>query len=192
MSQRRSGATTYELQDRMGSSVRQTDASRSSTGARAYDAFGMPLSTTGAPQGPFGFAGARGYQGDGDSGLKLLGHRYYDPSTGRFLTRDPIGDGRNWYAYCDGNPLRGVDPDGRQAETIGWGLLIGDPEPVGKIIGGTILVTIGIITVIAVVNAHRRKKQSTGKSGKGRHEKGTSRQKQDQKRTEKGDKRRPY
>ena len=112
VSQRRSGATTYELQDRMGSSVRQTDASRSSTGARAYDAYGVQIGTDRTPVGPFGFAGAHGYQGDGDSGLKLLGHRYYDPSTGRFLTRDPIKDGRNWYAYCGGNPLEGVDPSG--------------------------------------------------------------------------------
>ena len=117
VSQRRAGATTYELQDRMGSSVRQTDASRASTGARAYDAYGVQVGTDGTPVGPFGFAGAHGYQGDGDSGLKLLGHRYYDPSTGRFLTRDPIGDGRNWYGYGGGrnNPLSGVDPEG-----LGW------------------------------------------------------------------------
>jgi RHS repeat-associated protein len=61
---------------------------------------------------PFGFAGNWGYQEDADSGLKLLGHRYYDSSTGRFLTRDPINDGRNWYANCDNNPLKAVDPTG--------------------------------------------------------------------------------
>jgi hypothetical protein len=44
----------------------------------------------------------------------LLGHRYYDPSTGRFLTRDPIKDGRNWYSYGGGlvAPTHGADPDG--------------------------------------------------------------------------------
>ena len=31
-----------------------------------------------ARAGPFGFAGGYGYQEDADSGLKLLGHRYYD------------------------------------------------------------------------------------------------------------------
>ena len=30
-----------------------------------------------------------------DDGDKPLGHRYDEPSTGRFLTRDPIKDGRN-------------------------------------------------------------------------------------------------
>jgi len=53
-----------------------------------------------------------GYQEDADFGLKLLGHRYYDPSTGRFLTRDPIKDGRNWYGYCDNNPNNWIDPSG--------------------------------------------------------------------------------
>ena len=26
---------------------------------------------------------------------------YYDPSTGRFISEDPIRDGLNWYVYCE-------------------------------------------------------------------------------------------
>lgn len=76
-----------------------------------------------------------GYQSDSDTGLQLLGHRYYDPSTGRFLTRDPIGDGRNWYVYCDNNPTSGVDPDG-----LIWGkLFLEGLKWVGrKIFGGAV------------------------------------------------------
>lgn len=48
----------------------------------------------------------------------LLGHRYMDPSTGRFLTRDPVKDGRNWYGYCANNPLACADPDGLLPEWI--------------------------------------------------------------------------
>ena len=62
--------------------------------------------------GQFGYAGSWGYQEDKDSGLKLLGHRYYDPSTGRFLTRDPVKDGKNWYGYCENGPTVEVDPAG--------------------------------------------------------------------------------
>ena len=112
VSQRRSGATTYDLHDQLGTASKQTNASASTTATRTYDAFGMLLASTGTPQGPFGFAATGGYQEDGDSGLKLLGHRYFDPSTGRFLTRDPIKDGRNWYAYCDNNPIKRMDPTG--------------------------------------------------------------------------------
>lgn len=42
----------------------------------------------------------------------LLGHRYYDPTIGRFLSRDPAGAGENWYAYCDNDPINGSDPLG--------------------------------------------------------------------------------
>jgi uncharacterized protein RhaS with RHS repeats len=47
-----------------------------------------------------------------------IGYRWYDPSTGRFLQRDPIGidGGLNVYAYCDGDPVSVVDPDG-----MDWG-----------------------------------------------------------------------
>ena len=59
-----------------------------------------------------GFASGHGYQEDVESGYKLLGHRYYDPESGRFLSRDPIHDGRNWYAYAENNPIQIVDPNG--------------------------------------------------------------------------------
>lgn len=42
---------------------------------------------------PVGFGGQYGYYTDRETGLVLMGHRYYDPGTGRFLTRDPIGYG---------------------------------------------------------------------------------------------------
>jgi hypothetical protein len=44
----------------------------------------------------------------------LQGHRYYDPSTGTWLTRDPIGyaGGINLYAFCGNNPVNFADPWG--------------------------------------------------------------------------------
>jgi RHS repeat-associated protein len=39
---------------------------------------------------PYGYKGQWGYYTDGETGLLLLTHRYCDPATGRFLTRDPI------------------------------------------------------------------------------------------------------
>ncbi len=104
--------TTYNLNDRLGTASRQTDTSASTTATRTYDAFGLLLASTRTPKGPFGFAGAHGYQEDSDSGLKLLGHRYFDASTGRFLNRDPAKDGHNWYGYCGNNPITGTDAIG--------------------------------------------------------------------------------
>jgi RHS repeat-associated protein len=95
----------------------QTNSSSSISATKSYDAFGNQLTSTGTWAGAFGYAGDFGYQEDA-SGLKLLGHRYYDSSTGRFLTRDPAKDGRNWYSYCDSEPIGNADPNG--LDFIGW------------------------------------------------------------------------
>ena len=117
---RNSNSTKFSHGDRMGSLSRETDSTQATTATKQYDAFGMLLSSSGSSVSPFGFAGGYGYQEDPDSGLKLLGHRYFDPSTGRFLTRDPDMDGWNWYVYCDGNPRCGIDPDGLRIAIVGF------------------------------------------------------------------------
>ncbi|MBL8066236.1 MAG: RHS repeat-associated core domain-containing protein [Chthonomonadaceae bacterium] len=89
----------------------QTDSSQAVSGTKTYDAFGATASSTGSWQGQSGFGGNFGYQED-DTGLSLLGHRYYDPSIGRFLSRDPIKEGFNWYAYCRNDPVNRADPTG--------------------------------------------------------------------------------
>ncbi|MGE3127614.1 MAG: RHS repeat-associated core domain-containing protein [Fimbriimonadaceae bacterium] len=99
----------------------QTDAPASgdpsASATREYDAFGSPTAASGSWQGPFGYAGQFDYQTEA-SGLHLLGHRYYDASLGRFLARDPIGDGNNWYAYCENDPVAFYDCQGEFPERI--------------------------------------------------------------------------
>ena len=66
---------------------------------------------------------------DEESGLIYLRNRYYDPTTGRFITEDPARDGMNWYVYCGGNPVNRVDSSGLEyiplrttAENEGYGV----------------------------------------------------------------------
>ena len=110
VSERRNGVSTF-LNSGLKDVAKQTDVSGNVTATRKYDAYGMVIGSTGTWKGPFGYSGSAGYQED-ETGLQLLGHRYYDSSTGRFITRDPIKDGRNWYGYCGSNPTGYFDPTG--------------------------------------------------------------------------------
>jgi RHS repeat-associated protein len=52
------------------------------------------------------------------------GYRLYNPSTGRWPSRDPIGelghDGANLYAFVRNTPVNLVDTDGRESWIPGW------------------------------------------------------------------------
>jgi RHS repeat-associated protein len=108
----RTGGTSTFSHSGIKNGLLQTNSSQTNTATKRYDAFGNELSTTGTWQTRFDYGGGFGYQRDDESGYKLLGHRYYDPEIGRFLTRDPAQDGRNWFAYCDNDPVWIADPSG--------------------------------------------------------------------------------
>lgn len=102
----------------------QSASNQTISATREYDAFGSVASSTGPFTGKFVYGGGFGYQED-DGGLKLLGHRYYDPVCGRFITRDPAGNksGPNLFTYCYNRPTKFVDADGRLE------FLPSNPEP---------------------------------------------------------------
>ena len=75
------------------------------------------------------FDNERQYTGavyDDSTGLLYLNARFYDPQTGRFISRDTYrGEPNNagtWhlYAYCANNPVNYVDPSGHFAIAIPW------------------------------------------------------------------------
>lgn len=62
----------------------------------------------------------RGRYTDYGSELVYMGARYYDPNLGRFISPDPKGHASSLslYDYANGDPVNGLDPDGRCAESI--------------------------------------------------------------------------
>lgn len=63
---------------------------------------------------PFGYGS--GYTDP--SGMVYLVHRYYDPTTGQFVSQDPLVDQTaSPYGYANNQPLNSVDPNGLQTTT---------------------------------------------------------------------------
>lgn len=107
------GSNTRYVHGGLKSFDAQSDTQQALVATHSTDAFGNTLQTTGSWEGPFQYGGRFGYQVESNSAFLLVGERYYDPTTGRFLSRDPALEGFNWYAYCDNNPASYTDPDGR-------------------------------------------------------------------------------
>ncbi|MBQ0775872.1 MAG: RHS domain-containing protein [Gammaproteobacteria bacterium] len=106
------GNRYYIATDHLGSPRAISDESGNIVKAIAYDSYGNVTSDSNpAFTIPFGFAG--GLQ-DMDTRLIRFGFRDYDPQTGRWTARDPIGlsGGVNVYGYVLGNPLMRVDISG--------------------------------------------------------------------------------
>lgn len=119
--------TRYYGTDVRGSVRSMTDGSGTRVGTRGYDAWGIPTAVDATDHGRdgrtdlttlFGYTGERQ---DASTGLVYLRARWYEPTAGRFLTRDPFrgtaGDPRSLspYAYAQNNPTSRVDPTGFSA-----------------------------------------------------------------------------
>ncbi|HDH11672.1 MAG TPA: hypothetical protein ENG83_05670 [Nitrospirae bacterium] len=108
------GVNTYRIiSDHLGSPRLVVDINTGDIVQRMdYDEFGNIILDTNPGFQPFGFAGGL-Y--DRDTGLVRFGVRDYDPETGRWTAKDPIGftgGDTNLYGYVGNNPVMFVDPWG--------------------------------------------------------------------------------
>jgi RHS repeat-associated protein len=93
----------------LGSNIVLTDDDQNVIVRYEYDVFGAIRSEVGTSDNPRKFTGK---EYESDVRLYYFAARYYDPYIGRFITRDPAGDGLNWYIYTENNPLKYIDPSG--------------------------------------------------------------------------------
>ena len=101
------GKKEFYAHDHLGSVRDVLDEKGQSIARFDYDPYGNLIN--GQNQTPeFGYAGMHYHA---PSGLYLTKYRAYDPQSGRWLSRDPIGElgGINLYAYVGGNPVSFVD-----------------------------------------------------------------------------------
>ncbi|MCC0097614.1 DNA/RNA non-specific endonuclease [Streptomyces flavotricini] len=107
----------YQSSDHHGTGGVQFNASDLTQVRRASDPFG---NDRGPQPAPGVWAGDKGFVGgtkEKATGFTLLGAREYDPTTGRFISPDPLIDANNpqqWnaYAYSNNSPINASDPSG--------------------------------------------------------------------------------
>jgi RHS repeat-associated protein len=107
-----SGGTDYYEADGLGSVTSLTNGIGTVAQTYTYDSFGKTTNSTGSIANSFRYT-ARDF--DSETSLYYYRARFYDPSTGRFLSEDPSqfgGDNSNFYAYVGSEPTDFTDPDG--------------------------------------------------------------------------------
>jgi RHS repeat-associated protein len=107
----RSGATSYYQADALGSVTSLSNAAGTLAQSYTYDSFGKQTASSGSLTNPFQYT-AR--ESDTETGLYYYRARYYDASSGRFISEDPIGfrGGINKYGYVLNRPVVFSDPLG--------------------------------------------------------------------------------
>ena len=105
----------YYTQNAHGDVVNLTDSTGAITKSYKYDAFGVEQNIDDADTNAFRYCGE---YFDAETGTIYLRARYYNPTIGRFISRDSyageINDplSLNFYTYCENNPIYGIDPNG--------------------------------------------------------------------------------
>jgi RHS repeat-associated protein len=106
------------LTDGLGSVCGLIDATDGSLVAEYdYDPYGGPVIERGLAADACPFRHRTRYY-DSESWLYYYGYRYYDPSTTKWISKDPLGETGGWNltCFCDNDPVNKYDPTGLMGE----------------------------------------------------------------------------
>ncbi|MFF2957226.1 polymorphic toxin-type HINT domain-containing protein [Kitasatospora sp. NPDC057965] len=146
---------TYQFADHHGTNSLAINARTLTENRRPTDPFGNPRGTQ-----PSIWAGDHGFVNgtkDDVTGLTNLGARQYQPTTGRFLSLDPVldaGDPQQWngYAYSENDPVNKSDPSGLRSEECGTLYACG---PAGTITMNNTAETSGSVAISVLNRLHQ-------------------------------------
>jgi len=115
-------AWAWHLNDGLGSVRQLTGGNGDVTLTQGYTPFGLLLWQEGDAATAYGFTGE---QQDPAVALVFLRARYYDPATGRFLSKDPFPGYAAWpqtlnrFIYAVNSPINFADPSGYDLMIVG-------------------------------------------------------------------------
>jgi RHS repeat-associated protein len=143
-----SGTNYYFTRDHLGSVREIVNAAGTMLARYDYDSYGRMSLVSGSFNVDFAYAGMYYHA---PSGLNLTLYRAYNADLGRWISRDPSGEGSglNLYAYVMNNPINGFDPLG----LLSWGQIAG--YAIGVVAIGAAIATGGTaaLAVSAAVGA---------------------------------------
>ncbi len=114
------GNVQYLHHDQSGSTQLLTGESDEVLGSYSYSPYGEVTGHTGTATSPLGYDSE---YTNSDTGLQYLRARTYDPSTGQFMTVDPLAYETNArYEFADDNPVGYRDRSGLQEESASGGI----------------------------------------------------------------------
>jgi len=118
------GVVSYYFSDSLQTASVITDSGGNIKEDEDYYPWGMDLPFVNSDSNHYKFTGK---ERDSETGLDLMGVRYYGSALGRFMTTDPLGghpqdpQTLNKYSYVRNNPLRYTDPTGMDLWLQGCG-----------------------------------------------------------------------
>lgn len=143
---RAGGATYYALTDHQNTVHGFVDAAGVIVARYVYDAWGNVLSEAVTASALVGNRYRfQGREYSAVTGLYNFRARWYDPATGRWISKDPIGinGGLNMYVFCGNDPINFIDPFGLLPKALkdalkGWrdSNSVDNPPPNNSTAGG--------------------------------------------------------
>ncbi len=133
---RNNGTDLFYHYDPVGNVLFISDTSGNINTSYVQEGFGNVLATNGSALNNYNLTTK---EQDPYCGLYYFSARWYDPSVGRFISKDPIGirGGLNLYLYVKDNPIHKIDPKGMgpvedwftcMSECLDSEFCFGDPE----------------------------------------------------------------